>query len=286
MLCELKMKFNDHQKSIQNIADTKHLQDLHLQLQDLLAGYIDNMLDDRQVEIIEAHLSGCEACRQDVKRQQLLHKRLDELPIKRMPAQLHQQLDDALMADSLNNIESSTKVKRSYLPTFSMPQNLQALLWSFSGWGLALTLALVIFLPTLNLPHHNAIPMVADVLAEYSNLNKTPFPKLAKNLNSPAPASWPSAHIISSWETQIGGDPATAYAVRNGDNIVFQYYVTEKVFFRNHDVRIEVANTGNYQFKTGKLTVLALPLKEAGLLLVSTAKGMPSTDKIILNTTI
>jgi len=56
------------------------LQALHLHLQDLLAGYADGELTAEEQRLVEAHLAGCEACRQDLARQRLLHQRLVRIP--------------------------------------------------------------------------------------------------------------------------------------------------------------------------------------------------------------
>ncbi|WP_198263013.1 anti-sigma factor family protein [sulfur-oxidizing endosymbiont of Gigantopelta aegis] len=264
--------------------------DLHFQLQDLLAGYVDGMLDDQETTLIEAHLSGCEACRMDVVRQQQLNQRLNSLPVTRMPADLHQQLDQALNNAAQKGAETEVKTKKQaqwlgddglyhWFKAMTLPS-----LATISGWGVASILLLLFIFPDVKLGSENNIPMIQEVLAEYHQLNTNRLPNQSVALAINSPASWPDSRVVSHWQTTIGGAPAEGFAVRNGDNIVFQFRISEAVFFRHHDVRQAVADSGKYQKRTSKLKILALPLKQAGLLIVAPEDGMPRTDELMIKT--
>ena len=86
--------------------------------------------------------------------------------------------------------------------------------------------------------------------------------------------------MLAAWKTEIGGAPAQAFAMRSGHSIVFQYQIDESVFFRNPAVRQAVQTSGNYQTRTQDTDVMALPLTNAGLLLVGPADSLPSPEQL------
>ena len=255
---------------------------LHEKLQDLLAGYADNELDDEQIAIVEAHLAGCEACRNDIARQQLLSKRLGSIPAPRMSTALNQRLDQAL-ADDATPTRRTTWSRQWQLPIniaswiqrLGRPAYLGA-----SGWAVALVLVVVILAPPLISTNNSTIPMVRDVVFEYNQMGTRALPVSANTSATKLPANWPDAHLLATWKTEIGGAPAQAFALRSGHSIVFQYQIDESVFFRNPAVRQAVQKSGNYQTRTRDTDVLALPLANAGLLLVGPADSLPKPEQL------
>ncbi len=264
------------------MSDNRNLKALHLKIQDLLAGYVDDSLNETETGIVEAHLAGCQACRMDVERQQQISQRLNHLPLSRLPAHLQQQLDripeQPLPMTGKRTVRDHWKVLSNGFNTRIQIKPLITL----SGWAVALILMLVLLLPLKPSDNQQTIPMVAQVLAEYQSAGISGQFNLQSKVGVNAPASWPDARVLASWETSIGGAPATAYAVRTGNHIVFQYAVTEKVFFRNPVVRMKVAKEGRYQAKENGLMVVALPVKKAGLLIVGPEKAIPEIKSISL----
>jgi len=124
--------------------------------------------------------------------------------------------------------------------------------------------------------------MAQDALAKYNNIDYTTLPAPEQLSKVKLPANWPNAHLLVTWKTEIGGEAAQAYAVRSGRHIVFQYRIDEAVFFRNPDVRQAVASNGNYRTQTNATTVLALPLQDAGLLVVGPTDIVPSPKQLML----
>ena len=51
------------------------------------------------------------------------------------------------------------------------------------------------------------------------------------------PMQWANGRVLARWTTRVGGEPAEAYAVRLGNSLIVQYQISERVFFRNPDVR-------------------------------------------------
>lgn len=269
---------------MKHVATNEQWQALHMQLQDLLAGYADDMLDEHDKQLVEAHLAGCLTCRMDVSRQQLLSDRLNDLPVTRMSTNLHQQLDQVLKEAPIPEKKEASQAKRwqHWLSFNWLRKRKQPSFSTASGWTVALMLLVVMLFPHLKQGSGKNIPMVQDVIAEYQQLSQTTLPVSLQNGSEEPPATWSGSRVLAHWKTTIGGEPADAYAVRNGDNIVFQFKVDEAVFFHNPDVRLAIANTGTYQVKYNKLKVLALPLKKAGLLIVGSNSGMPTPEKLTL----
>ncbi len=265
-----------------SITDEKKWLELHIRLQDLLAGYVDDELGHQEKLIIEAHLAGCEACRSDVAHQQLIIQRLNKLPLEHLSPEAQQKIDNTL-SDALL---PSDEIKHQNQPISIFINWLQHLFYpafiTASGWSVALLLIIVLLFPSLTPENSHNVPMVADVLAEYLHLDKTSLPVSNSQAKAFLPASWPNAHLLSTWNTTIGGEPAKAFAMRNGDKIIVQYRISEAVFFRNPDVRQAVAERGRYLSKNNDIQVLAMPLKDAGLLVVGPADWVPSPEKIIL----
>lgn len=265
-----------------NINDEKKWVELHIHLQDLLAGYIDDELDQQENLIIEAHLAGCESCRSDVERQQLINQRLDKLPLEHLSPEMHLKIDNRL-SDALN---SSNEIKHRASPVSIFINWCQHIysprLFAAGGWSVALLLVVVLLYPSLTPENSYRVPMVEDVLAEYLHLDKTSLPASNTDSKSSLPANWPNAHLLTSWDTTVGGAPAKAFAMRNGDKVIIQYRVDEAVFFRNPKVRQSVADNGSYLSQKNDIQVLAMPLKDAGLLVVGPVEWMPPPEKISL----
>lgn len=264
------------------MADEKKWGELHMHIQDSLAGYVDDELNQQEKLIIEAHLAGCESCRSDVTRQQLITQRINKLPLERLSSERHQKIDkalsDALMSsDDIRHQAQPISIfinwwQRIYKPVF----------FAASGWSVALVLIVVLLYPSLTPENSHKVPMVEDVLAEYLHLDKSSLPASNTDSKLSLPANWPNAHLLASWDTTVGGAPAKAFAMRNGDNIIVQYRVDEAVFFRNPNVRQAVADSGSYLSQQNNIQVLAMPLKDAGLLVVGPADWMPPPEKITL----
>lgn len=272
----------------ENINATKWIE-LHENLQDLLAGYIDNELEDGQIMLVEAHVLGCEACRNDLGRQQALSQRLEPTPSSRMSNKVHQKIDKALEDTVLENVSSWIKplwfssallyIKRS-LPNVSLTSAL-----GVSGWSVALLLGLIIVTPQFNIDNSSGIPMIQDALTEYYEMEGKSLPVTDTHNDGSltAPLSWPNARLLSTWATRIAGSPAQVFALRSGHNIIFQYQISEAVFFRNSDVRSAISSKGSYAMQDNKTAVLALPLTNSGVLVVGATDSLPKAEKIIFS---
>jgi len=256
---------------------------LHLQIQDLLAGYVDQELDVRERALVEAHLAGCPACRQDVARQQLLHRHLGQLPGIPLSLEQHQRLDRALAEAPPSAVAPPSRRPRWrphwLLDWLGSPRG--ELLAASSGWGLAFLLLAVMLWPGGQRSGHPHIPMVQDVLAEYAQVTHSRLPKSPGRAVAAPPAIWPRARLLASWKTTIGGAAAQAFALRSGNSILLQFRVSDDVFFNNPKVRTAIASKGKYETREESLKVLALPLDEGGLLMVGPERSMPASNQLL-----
>ena len=81
----------------------------------------------------------------------------------------------------------------------------------------------------------------------------------------------PDAHLVSAWSTTLRGEPAAALAYRWGGGVVVQYVVSERLFFRQPDVRRAVAARRVFAAVHGAQGVLAWAEPASGALLVGDA---------------
>ncbi len=262
--------------------------ELHGQIQNLLAGYVDDVLEHEQNVMVEAHLAGCKACRDDVARQQALCQRLDMMQNVQIPESFHNNVDE-FMSEAIHPTSQLHQYRGDIL--YSLRRQVDSIIElsfsRFSGWLVASILTVVIMTPSLMLSPKTQIPMINDVIAEYRQIGATDLPASrlpTDQLNAIVPAQWPHARVLSSWNTEVGGAPAKAFAVRSGHNILFLYHIPEAVMFRNPKVRQAIANTGSFHSQTKNMEVLALPIENAGLLVVGPNNALPSAEEIHLRT--
>jgi len=264
----------ENKESEMNTISIDDYSELHLQLQDQLAAYADNELDDQQRTIIKAHLAGCTNCRNDVARQQLLNQRLQNIPVTRVSVKLNQKLDEML-------IKARNKPKNK-MPSWQLRQfipQLSPLMVSLGGWTIALLLSLFILFPNANKTLSN-IPMINDVVNEYENIALNNLPRVTNVSNVSAPAQFPNGRLLATWKTTVGGANAQAFAVRIGNKLIIQYQISEQVFFRNPDVRQAIATMGELRTHANNLDILAIPMKNSGLLIVGPADTIPERNEI------
>tara|TARA_R110001583_G_scaffold40126_2_gene128475 strand:+ start:114 stop:719 length:606 start_codon:yes stop_codon:yes gene_type:complete len=201
-----------------------------------------------------------------------------------MPVELHKRLDNALsVAPDYSEQAPSTTSRfnlRQWLTGLYRPAVVGA-----GGWAVALVLAGVLWLPDVGVMSHDHIPMVSDALADYQKMALTDLPALENTADSSAPAKLAGGRLLATWRTTVGGEPAEAFAMRRGNSLVIQYRISEHVLFRNPDVRQAMATMGGYRTRENQLEVLAIPIKEAGLLVVGPANAMPATSDLEFEST-
>lgn len=261
-----------------NKTETHNFSDLHVRIQDWLAGYADGQLDEHHTALVEAHLAGCAACRNDVARQQVLSARLQLIPTPRFSASFDKRLDDALAEASMTGRhkpvnQRAINIKRGL--SFLHP----LVLIGGGGWAVALVLAAVLLMPNLTPGNINQSPMVRDVLIDYQRVTRQDLPSQPGGSDASPPMQWANSRVLATWVTNVGGEPAQAYAMRRGNSVIIQYHIPERVFFRSPNVRQAVARAGDFRTRDDQLEVLGIPMEESGLLVVAPAGDLPAIDE-------
>jgi len=270
--------------SITPSSESHQWSDLHHQIQDWLAGYADGELDEHHITLVEAHLAGCEACRHDPERQRMLSERLQEIPAPRLSPAFAKRLDDTLAS-----VQTSDRRPVGQKPLEGLKHWLTRLSPSAviggGGWAVAMVLAAMLLVPSLTPEDPNQmavasqIPMVNDVLADYQRVVGNDLPTPSDDADLSPPMQWANGRVLARWTTRVGGEPAEAYAVRLGNSLIVQYQISERVFFRNPDVRQAVARAGDFRTRDNELEVIGLPMQASGLLVVAPSGNVPPIDK-------
>ncbi len=249
------------------------LQTLHLEIQDLLAGYLDGELSEKDRGRVEAHLAGCSVCAEDLERQRLLQRQLASLPREQLAADQRRRLEKAIQAASPAD-RYRGRTLSEWLTGWLFPHP-GLKLAALGGWTAAVVLAGLLWVHEQPLSTGTAIPMVQDAIAEYRKAVRSPLPMPEAAEQATAPLRWPRARVLTSWSTRIGGRPARAFAVKNGAAVVLQIQVDDEVFYRNPKVRQALAKKGRYQYQRRELEVVAQPLAEGGVLIVGPPDRLP-----------
>ena len=150
---------------------------------------------------------------------------------------------------------------------------------------MAMVLAAMLLVPSLTPEDPNQmavasqIPMVNDVLADYQRVVGNDLRTPSDDADLSPPMQWANGRVLARWTTRVGGEPAEAYAVRLGNSLIVQYQISERVFFRNPDVRQAVARAGDFRTRDNELEVIGLPMRASGLLVVAPSGNVPPIDK-------
>lgn len=263
------------------------LEKLHLQIQDMLAGYVDDELNAQDKALVEAHLAGCDACTADVARQHLLHEKLGATPAVHLSAHQHRNLDNALDDEMFlsNTVKTGNQTSWKMRISESLPGRLtKSHVAAISGWSLAILLLVFMMYPGQFRSSHVSIPMIQDVITEYQRVAQIQLPGTDSGDKLSAPVDWPQAKAVASWKTVIGGESAEVFAIRNANSIVLQVRVSDRVFFNNPTVRKALTVNGKYETRENDLKIVAMPLQHGGLLMVGPHSSFPSLKSISLKT--
>ncbi|MGV2873819.1 zf-HC2 domain-containing protein [Colwellia sp. E150_009] len=272
-----------------SINEKIYWEKLHVELQDLLAGYLDDELTEQEVLLIEAHLVGCQDCRDDLERQRSLAHHVNKMPIEKLTIDIFEKIQqDVLIEHNTKRNESTvsisliSKIKKYIVSFFHLYYSKNKLIM-VSGW--LVTAMLLIYLPfnTLNKIDQpiSSIPMIDDALEQYYLLQNQDIPTTLIDID--IPAKWENSSKLASWSTEIGGLPAQAFAVRYKNQIILQYKIDQIVFFRNAKVRKSIAKNGWYQELNTLADILLLPQGDSGLIIVGPKNFLPKREFISVN---
>ena len=278
---------------------------LHEELQVLVTGYGDDELPPTDRARVEAHLVSCERCRRDLAMQLLLRDRLAQLDVSAVARQ-EQRVRDMLRVtappstipvgadDALISEPHGSSVREL---TGGVSRTRTMATWG--GWLMAAAMAGILAsrsMPTNRVnsgavatAHRSSVsemsvdstpvPMVEAALADYEARTGGELPAAASNADSllaglpfhVATLHTGGARVVAVWMTQIRGEPAAAVAYRWHDQVVVQYTVSERLFFRQARVRHAVARGAMYAVRQGAVSAVAWPNAGSGSIIVGNA---------------
>ena len=261
----------------------------HQAIVERLAGYVDDELGPEDRASIEAHLGACTMCRRELQHQTIIRARL-----MRETSSPQSSMVAALIMDRINRHESDARAGQE--PRRSPGANYRRRVLPWSGWLVAAAVA-GLWLWTggsrgsaqagsggMNMAMGSGKLVVTDsepgslssaVLTHFELVDQSDLPhqadlselKKAIPFHVPALRS-PHMRLIAAWSTELGGEPAAAIAYRCHDRLVVQYVVSEKVFFRQPQVRRAIAQQGIYAVTEGTVSTIAWPDTDSGSFLV------------------
>lgn len=254
--------------------------ELHLQLQDLLAGYADDELTAQEIDVVEAHLIGCAACRADLERQQIMSRQLHQLGVATMSVALDKQIDEALKIQANKDASAKNKLSHFFKRMWEICTRIGSA--KQTGWVMTVVMLMIFVLPNIKPNSVSNIPMIKDAVGDYHRVENSDLPMLPVDNKTTMPLTISGSQLLAIWTTEIGGEPAQAFAVKVGHSVIIQYRISQNVLYRNPSVRKAVSTTGDFRAEQDQLEILALPINEEGLLIVGPRNAMSGTKEFLM----
>lgn len=214
-------------------------------------------LDDAQRGALTAHLAGCPACARELELQERVRERLAGFA--------HPEPAPQALAAMVRGLARG-----------DAPHPRRSRAWvaaAAAGWATAACLALALWVRPAPVRIHP--PMVEAALRDFTRAleGELPAPRalaeLAAAVGHPVPPlEHPGLQLISTWRTEIRGEPAAALAYRFRDRIVVQYVLPESLLYRQPVVRDAVQAHGTFAASDGARSVIAFAGGGAGSVLV------------------
>lgn len=255
----------------------------------LLGAYADDELAGDLRREVEAHLSACAQCVQELRVQVALKHRLHAEETSGEPAAALARLQHhvAALGSDAEEERRRTGAKQRRVGWFpSRP------ILAWTGWLAAASLAaLWVAQPqgptargTPGMSMGPLVPVVVDsvpepiadaALRDFRRVTQAPLPQgpelaaVQAKVPFTVPAlTAPHMRLIGAWTATIDGVPSAVLAYRCHDRLVVQYVVPEHVFFRPPRVRQAIAASGLYAASDGKIHAVGWPGTDNGSFLV------------------
>jgi anti-sigma factor RsiW len=254
----------------------------------LLGAYADDELAGDVRRAVEAHLSACAQCGQDLRVQLALKSRLHAEAATTEPLAALARLQDHLAGLGRDAGGRRRRAGRAH-PVMRWLLVHPIVAWS--GWLIAASLAALWFMGPrraasqgMGMSMGPPVPVAVDSVPEpIADAALNDFRRVAQSalpqgpelaaLRAEVPFSVPAlraAHmrLIGTWTTTIADVPTAVLAYRCHDRLVVQYVVPEHVFFRPPRVRQAIAAAGLYAAGEGKIHAVGWPGTDNGSFLV------------------
>lgn len=255
--------------------DASAREERHQALAALLGAYADNELPVETSSQINAHLLGCQRCRNELLVQQAIGRQLAAAPIA------------SATPDFINRI----RVAITSRPPGDLPVapaatiGKQIRLWKYNFIAALLACGFVtiaVFSERQPRPEPaplvigQTVPVISAMFQEYRDIMAGDLPGRARDLElvrralpfDVSPLDHSDAHLLAAWTTTIDGEPAAVLAYRWRETVILQLVVAESLLFRARDIREAFAIDRGVVSSSSSLNLLAWPEPDAGSVLV------------------
>lgn len=265
-----------------SVTDDVQREERHQRLATLLGAFADGELPAETASQIDAHLLGCQRCRNEVQVHRAIRVRLEREPLPSAPVALRDRIIASVAATPAPEWESlaataPAEVRRWVVPSpWRSPQ---------ARW-LALAVIAIVFVVFRIVERTNggesrvsvaSVPLMSAALADYRRVMQGDLPGRGRDLAAirqsvsfpvqPLEASGLS--LLAAWTTSLNGEPAAVLAYRIDDRVMLQYVVSELDLYRSADLRNAFAGKRILAAHDGQQSVVVWPETSAGSVLIA-----------------
>jgi len=264
-----------------SVTDDALREERHQRLATLLGAFADGELPAETVSQVDAHLLGCQRCRNEVQMHRSLRMRLEREPLPAASTALRDRILAGIAAAPAPQWESYTTATPSDEPAPRRRWSRTKLLWI--GFTVATVAAVVFGLVSRTPSAHEtrvtaaSIPVMASALADYRRVMHGDLPGRGRDLAAirqsvsfpVQPLEAPGLSLLAAWTTNLNGEPAAVLAYRIDDHVMLQYVVSELQLYRSADVRNAFAGQRILAAHDGDQSVVVWPETSAGSVLIA-----------------
>ncbi|MCC6246003.1 MAG: zf-HC2 domain-containing protein [Gemmatimonadaceae bacterium] len=249
-------RFIDHRLSALpslNVDDDHAREARHALLASLLGAYADGELPAETVSQIDAHLVGCQRCRNELRVQRALGERLAHGTIPTASSALH------------DRIRRSVAAAPPVRPTNEVARGAQlATIRRLVRYAVGVLVLVAVALLARQWASRGSVrnparvepvalgdtpPLLQELVSTYRSAARGDLPGRARDLERVRqavgfpvyPLESADAHLVSVWTVTVDGELAAALAYRWRDQLVIQFVVAESAVFRARDLRAAFA---------------------------------------------
>jgi anti-sigma factor RsiW len=263
-----------------SVTDDTLREERHQRLATLLGAFADGELPAETVSQVDAHLLGCQRCRNEVQMHRALRARLEREPLPAASTALRDRILAGIAAAPTAQWESVAAVA----PEVTAPRRRWSrtkLVWiGFAVVAVAASaFSLISRAPSASETRVTvaAVPVMSSALADYRRVMQGDLPGRGRDLagirqsvSFPVqPIEAPGLSLLAAWTTMLNGEPAAVLAYRIDDHVMLQYVVSELQLYRSADVRNAFANHRILGAHDGEQSVVVWPETSAGSVLIA-----------------
>ena len=264
-----------------SVTDDVLREERHQRLATLLGAFADGELPAETVSQVDAHLLGCQRCRNEVQMHRALRTRLEREPLPAASTALRERIIAGIAttpAPQWESVASAAPVAEAAVTPWRATRKMQ--------W---MVVAVILFAATAyGLLRHSSsvdqarvsvasVPVMASALTDYRRVMQGDLPGRGRDLAAirqsvsfpVQPLEAPGLSLLAAWTTMLNGEPTAVLAYRVDDHVLLQYVVSELQLYRSADVRNAFANHRILGAHDGEQSVVVWPETSAGSVLIA-----------------